>query len=50
MIGKCGDLLVSANGAGIIEKILGKGFNDGVLGLCGLIAALVSLWNIYPKK
>lgn len=48
MIGKIGDLLISANGLGIPEKILGKGFNDGVLGLCGLVASLISLYNLYP--
>jgi len=50
IIGKLGDLLVSANGLGIPEKILGKAFNDGILGLCGLIASLVALYNLYPKK
>lgn len=50
IIGKLGDLLISANGLGIPEKILGKGFNDGILGLCGLIASLISLYNLYPKK
>lgn len=47
--GKLGDLIVAANGAGIVEKLMGKGFGDGVLGLGGLYAALVSLWNHYLK-
>jgi len=50
IIGKLGDTLISANGLGITEKILGKGLHDGILGLCGLVASLVSLYNLYPKK
>jgi len=48
IIGKLGDLLISSNGIGLPEKLLGKGLNDGVLGLCGLVASLVSLYNLYP--
>jgi hypothetical protein len=47
--GKLGDLLVASNGAGISQKLFGKGFNEGVLGLGGLWASLVALWGHYHK-
>ncbi len=47
--GKLGDLIVAANGAGINQKIFGKGFSDGVLGLGGLWSSLVALWGHYLK-
>lgn len=50
IIGKIGDTLIAANGLGLTQKVLGKGLHDGILGLCGLVASLVSLYNIYPKK
>jgi len=50
LTGKLGDLLVASNGLGIPEKFLGKGFHDGILGLCGLVASLVSLYNLYSVK
>jgi hypothetical protein len=49
IVGKIGDLIVASNGIELPHKILGKGFNDGIIGLGGLIASLVSLWNIYLK-
>jgi len=47
--GKLGDLLVAANGAGIIQKILGRGLSDGTLGLGGFWSSLVALWGHYKK-
>ena len=50
IIGKLGDLLSALNGLGVPEKVLGKPFNDGLLGIGGFVAALISLSKIYPKK
>mgnify|MGYP000979419565 CR=1 FL=1 len=48
LIGRFGDLLIAANGCGLM-LIIGKPLNEGVLGICGLIASLISLWNMVPK-
>ena len=50
ILGKLGDLLDALNGLGIPRKILGKQLNDGIIGIGGLFASLVSLWNLYPNK
>jgi hypothetical protein len=47
--GKLGDLIVASNGAGIAQKIFGKGFSEGALGLGGFWASLVALWGHYLK-
>jgi hypothetical protein len=47
--GKLGDLIVATNGAGITQKLFGKGFSEGTLAIGGLYAALVALWNHYLK-
>ena len=47
LIGRFGDLIVAANGCGLM-LIIGKPLNDGVLGICGLIASLISLYNLIP--
>lgn len=47
--GKLGDMLAASNGAGIPQKIFGKGFSDGVIGIGGLWASIVSLWIHYIK-
>merc|ERR1712032_1321771 len=49
LLGRFGDLLIAANGCGLM-LIIGKPLNDGVLGICGLIASLISLMNMYPRK
>jgi hypothetical protein len=46
---KLGDLLGASNGAGIPQMIFGKGFNDGLIGIGGLWASIVSLWAAYIK-
>lgn len=48
LLGRFSDLLIAANGCGLM-LIIGKPLNDGVLGICGLIASLISLWNLCPK-
>ncbi len=47
--GKLGDLLAATNGAGIPQSILGRGFSDGLIGIGGLWASIVSLWSHYMK-
>ncbi len=47
--GKLGDMVVAANGAGIAQKIFGKGFSEGTVAIGGLWSALVALWNHYLK-
>lgn len=47
--GKLGDMVVAANGAGIAQKVFGKGFNEGTVAIGGLWSALVALWNHYLK-
>ena len=47
--GKLGDLLAASNGAGIPQMIFGRGFSDGVIGIGGLWASIVSLWTHYIK-
>jgi hypothetical protein len=48
--GKFGDLLVAANGAGLIQLLNnGKPLSDGVLGFSGLWASLVALGSLYLK-
>ena len=49
IFGRFGDLLIAANGCGLMLAI-GKPLNDGVLGICGLIASLVTLSNMVPKS
>jgi hypothetical protein len=47
---KLGDLIVAANGAGLVQSFNGgKPLNDGILGFCGLWASLVALVNLYLK-
>lgn len=48
LLGRFGDLLIAANGCGLMAMI-GKPLNDGVLGICGLVASLISLYNMVPK-
>jgi len=48
IFGRFGDLLIAANGSGLM-LLIGKPLNDGVLGICGLIASLVTLSNMVPK-
>jgi hypothetical protein len=43
--GKLGDLITASNAAGIPQKLFGKGFNDGLIGIGGLWASIVSLWS-----
>jgi len=47
--GKLGDLLGALNGSGIPQKLFGKGFSDGLVGIGGLWASIVSLWVAYLK-
>lgn len=47
--GKLGDFITATNGAGIAQKIMGRGFSEGVISMGGLWAAIVSLWNVYLK-
>jgi hypothetical protein len=47
--GKLGDLIPASNGCQIPQKLFGKPFNDGLVGVGGLTSALVSLWNICQK-
>ena len=45
IIGKIGDLLPSAQGAEIPQRLIGKGFNETLVGYGGLISALVAVRN-----
>jgi hypothetical protein len=47
--GKFGDLLGALNGSGIPQTLFGKGFSDGLVGIGGLWASIVSLWVAYLK-
>ena len=47
--GKFGDLLGALNGSGIPQTLFGKGFSDGLVGMGGLWASIVSLWVAYLK-
>jgi peroxin-11B len=48
--GKLGDLIVAANGAGLIQMIKGgKPLSDGVLGASGFWSSLVALGSLYLK-
>ena len=47
--GKLGDLLGALNGSGIPQTLFGKGFSDGLVGMGGLWASIVSLWVAYLK-
>ena len=47
--GKLGDLIAASNGAGIPQMIFGQGFSDGLIGVGGLWASIVSLWTHYNK-
>lgn len=47
--GKLGDLLGALNGSGISQTLFGKGFSDGLVGMGGFWASIVSLWVAYLK-
>lgn len=47
--GKLGDLITASNGAGISQKLFKKSFNEGLISMGGLWAAVVALWNLYLK-
>jgi hypothetical protein len=47
--GKLGDLVVASNGAGVSQILFGKPLSDGILGIGGLWAAVVSLWTHFNK-
>jgi hypothetical protein len=48
--GKFGDLLVAANGAGLVQPFnSGKSLSDGVLGFAGLYSSIIALSSLYLK-
>jgi hypothetical protein len=47
--GKLGDLITASNGIGLPHKLFGRNFSDGLIGIGGFWASLVSLWNLYLK-
>jgi peroxin-11B len=49
IIGRLGDLLPAASGVGLPEKILGYQLNDGVIGIGGLISAVLAMWELWNK-
>lgn len=40
-------IVVAANSAGWIEKLTGRSVNDGIVGLCGVIAASTNLYKAW---
>ncbi len=47
IIGKIGDLFPSAQGAEIPHRLLGKGFDETLCGIGGLISALIAIRNAW---
>jgi len=45
-----GDLIPAANGWELPMKLFGKGFNDGWVGLGGLVSSIITLYQLYPSK
>jgi len=50
LIALLGDLVLALTLSGIAEKIHGKKLNAGVLGGCGLLSALIGIYQTYGKK
>ncbi len=50
LIGRFSNLVPATSGCGLDKKILGYEFNDGFVGLCGLISALISIMSLWGDK
>ncbi|CEL95958.1 unnamed protein product [Vitrella brassicaformis CCMP3155] len=48
IIKNCGDMITAGNGIELPHKILGFGFNDGLIGLGGFVSAFISCFQTYP--
>jgi len=42
-----GDLIPASNGWNLTEKIIGHNFNDGIVGLGGLVSSSVVMYNVF---
>lgn len=49
LLGLFGDLIVSSNNAGYVKRLRGENFNDGIVGISGLISALTVLYRSWPQ-
>jgi peroxin-11B len=49
IIGKLGDLLPASSGVNIPERFLGYHLSDGVIGIGGLISAIVAMWGLWNQ-
>ena len=48
---KClGDLNTASAGSGIAKKLFKRQPNEGMIGVGGSISALITLYNMWPKK
>eukprot|EP00922_Rhytidocystis_sp_ex-Travisia-forbesii_P032294 GHVS01048014.1.p1 GENE.GHVS01048014.1~~GHVS01048014.1.p1 ORF type:complete len:300 (+),score=39.55 GHVS01048014.1:113-1012(+) len=43
----CGDLITASNMIELPQKIVGRGFNDGLIGLGGFTSAFLTCWQLY---
>jgi peroxin-11B len=49
IVGKIGDLLPASTGVYLPEKVIGFQPNDGIVGLGGLISALIAMWGLWRQ-
>lgn len=49
IVGKIGDLIPATSGCDLDYKIIGYNFSDGMVGVGGLLSAIVSMWSIWDK-
>lgn len=48
---KClGDLITASAGSGIAKKLFKRTPNEGMMGIGGSVSAVISLYNVWPKK
>ena len=45
-----GDLIAATQAVGIPKAVIGKEFNDGMVGLGGLLSACITCYQLFPEK
>mmetsp|Transcript_11352 Transcript_11352/g.14227 ORF Transcript_11352/g.14227 Transcript_11352/m.14227 type:complete len:231 (-) Transcript_11352:72-764(-) len=47
LIGSICDVIVAGNQSGFVESIKGAKLNDGTIGICGVLSAYITLYNLW---
>lgn len=50
LIKNSGDMITASHGAEVPQRLLGKQWNEGQIGLGGLTSALITCYKLYPAK